>query len=144
MLMNKLEKIISCMFCRKTKDEVNKLFTSKKANICDDCVKIAFNFKNDDNDVSNEADKGYIEVRIDDGLINNPKDFDVRSFSLNSLSAALDDNLDHEISIELINKNSTRLEPPTKDTLRIKIEKDLSEKPDTKAEVVAEGPAPSP
>ena len=48
MPMNKLEKIISCMFCGKTKDEVNKLFTSKKANICDDCVKIAFNFKNDD------------------------------------------------------------------------------------------------
>ena len=36
------------MFCGKTKDEVNKLFTSKKANICEDCVKIAFNFKNDD------------------------------------------------------------------------------------------------
>ena len=47
MHMNKLEKIITCMFCSKTKDEVNKLFTSKKANICDDCVKIAFNFKND-------------------------------------------------------------------------------------------------
>ena len=46
--MNKLEKIISCMFCGKTKDEVNKLFTSKKANICDDCVKIACNLKNDD------------------------------------------------------------------------------------------------
>ena len=46
--MNKLEKKISCMFCSKTKDEVNKLFTGKKANICDDCVKIAFNFKNDD------------------------------------------------------------------------------------------------
>ena len=48
MLMNKSEKIISCMFCSKTKDEVNKLFTGKKANICDECVKIAFNFKNDD------------------------------------------------------------------------------------------------
>ena len=42
-----MEKIISCMFCSKTKDEVNKLFTGKKANICDECVKIAFNFKND-------------------------------------------------------------------------------------------------
>ena len=48
MQMSKLEKIISCMFCGKTKDEVNKLFTGKKANICDECVKIAFNFKNDD------------------------------------------------------------------------------------------------
>ena len=48
MNINKMEKIISCMFCSKTKDEVNKLFTGKKANICDDCVKIAFNFKNDD------------------------------------------------------------------------------------------------
>jgi len=46
--MNELEKIISCMFCGKTKDEVNKLFISKKANICDVCVKIAFNFKNND------------------------------------------------------------------------------------------------
>ena len=45
--MNKSEKIIGCMFCGKTKDEVNKLFISKKAYICDDCVKIAFNFKND-------------------------------------------------------------------------------------------------
>ena len=48
MNINKMEKIISCMFCSKTKDEVNKLFTGKKANICDECVKIAFNFKNDD------------------------------------------------------------------------------------------------
>ena len=48
MHMNKLEKIISCMFCSKTKDEVNKLFTGKKANICDECVKIAFNFRSDD------------------------------------------------------------------------------------------------
>ena len=48
MYMNKLEKIISCMFCGKTRNEVNKLFTGKKANICDECVKIAFNFKNDD------------------------------------------------------------------------------------------------
>ena len=48
MHMNKLEKMITCMFCSKTKNEVNKLFTGKKANICDECVKIAFNFKNDD------------------------------------------------------------------------------------------------
>ena len=48
MHMNELEKIISCMFCGKTKDELNKLFISEKANICEDCVKIAFNFKNDD------------------------------------------------------------------------------------------------
>ena len=27
--MNELEKIISCMFCGKTKDKVNKLFISK-------------------------------------------------------------------------------------------------------------------
>ena len=47
MNINKMEKIISCMFCSKTKDEVNKLFTGKKANICDECVKIAFNFKKD-------------------------------------------------------------------------------------------------
>ena len=50
--MNKLEKIISCMFCGKTKDEVNKLFTSKKANICDDCIKIAFNFKNYESNIN--------------------------------------------------------------------------------------------
>ena len=48
MHMNKLEKIITCMFCNKTKDEVKKLFTGNKANICDECVKIAFNFKNDE------------------------------------------------------------------------------------------------
>ena len=48
MHMNKLEKMITCMFCSKTKNEVNKLFTGKKANICDECVKIAFNFKNYD------------------------------------------------------------------------------------------------
>ena len=47
MNINKMEKIISCMCCSKTKDEVNKLFTGKKANICDECVKIAFNSKND-------------------------------------------------------------------------------------------------
>ena len=35
------------MFCSKTKDEVKKLFTGKNANICDECVKIAFNSKND-------------------------------------------------------------------------------------------------
>ena len=58
MHMNELEKIISCMFCGKTKDEVNKLFTSKKANICDDCVKIAFNFKNDDK--TNKLVKHYL------------------------------------------------------------------------------------
>ena len=46
--MDDKEKQINCMFCNKTKDEVNKLFTGKKANICDECVKIAFNFKNDD------------------------------------------------------------------------------------------------
>ena len=28
--MNKLEKIISCMFCGKTKDEVNKVFEVQK------------------------------------------------------------------------------------------------------------------
>ena len=48
MHMNDKEKPISCMFCSKTKDEVRKLFTGKKANICDECVKIAFDFKNDD------------------------------------------------------------------------------------------------
>ena len=46
--MNDKEKQINCMFCNKTKDEVKKLFTSKKANICDECVEIAFNFNNDD------------------------------------------------------------------------------------------------
>ncbi len=36
----------SCMFCKKTKDKVKKLFLGKNANICDECIKIAFNFKN--------------------------------------------------------------------------------------------------
>ena len=36
----------ACMFCKKTKDKVQKLFLGKNANICDECVKIAFNFKN--------------------------------------------------------------------------------------------------
>ena len=45
--MNDKEKQINCMFCNKTKDEVKKLFTGKNANICDECVKIAFNSKND-------------------------------------------------------------------------------------------------
>ena len=47
MHINNMEKIISCMFCSKTKDEVKKLFTGQNANICDECVKIAFNSKND-------------------------------------------------------------------------------------------------
>lgn len=34
------------MFHKKTKDKVKKLFLGKNANICDECVKIAFNFKN--------------------------------------------------------------------------------------------------
>ena len=33
------------MFCKKTKDKVKKLFLGKNANICDECLKIAFNFK---------------------------------------------------------------------------------------------------
>lgn len=37
----------TCMFCKKTKDKVKKLFFGKNANICDECIKIAFNFKND-------------------------------------------------------------------------------------------------
>ena len=36
----------ACMFCKKTKDQGKKLFLGKNANICDECVKIAFNFKN--------------------------------------------------------------------------------------------------
>ena len=39
---------ITCMFCNKTEDKVKKLFTGKKASICDECVKIAFNFKNNE------------------------------------------------------------------------------------------------
>ena len=46
--MNNKETKSNCMFCNKTKDEVIKLFTGKKASICDECVKIAFDFKNDD------------------------------------------------------------------------------------------------
>ena len=45
--MNNKETKSNCMFCNKTKDQVKKLFTGKKTNICDECVKIAFNFKND-------------------------------------------------------------------------------------------------
>ena len=48
MHINNMEKIISCTFYSKTKDEVNKLFTVKKVNIYDEFVKIAFNLKNDD------------------------------------------------------------------------------------------------
>ena len=36
----------ACMFCKKTKDKVNKLFLGKNANICDECFKLAFYFKN--------------------------------------------------------------------------------------------------
>ena len=39
---------INCMFCNKTEEEVKKIFTGKKASICDECVKIAFNFKNNE------------------------------------------------------------------------------------------------
>jgi len=58
MHMNDMKKTISCMFCSKTKDEVRKLFTGKKANICDECVKIAFNFKN--NDKTNKLVKHHL------------------------------------------------------------------------------------
>ena len=33
------------IFCKKNKDKVQKLFLGKNANICDECVKIAINFK---------------------------------------------------------------------------------------------------
>lgn len=36
----------TCMFWKKTKEKVKKLFLGKNANICDECVKIASNFKN--------------------------------------------------------------------------------------------------
>ena len=36
----------ACMFCKKNKDKVLKLFLGKNAKICDECVKIAFIFKN--------------------------------------------------------------------------------------------------
>ena len=39
--------IINCMFCNKSQNEVKKIFTGRKANICDECVKIAFSLKND-------------------------------------------------------------------------------------------------
>ena len=36
----------TCVFYKKTKDKVKKLFFGNNANICDECVKIAFIFKN--------------------------------------------------------------------------------------------------
>ena len=38
-------KTLAC-FVKKTKDKVKKFFLGKNANICDEWVKIAFNFKN--------------------------------------------------------------------------------------------------
>jgi len=38
-------KTLAC-FVKKTKDKVKKIFLDKNANICDECIKIAFNFKN--------------------------------------------------------------------------------------------------
>ena len=38
-------KTLAC-FVKKTKDKVKKFFLGKNANICDECVKIAFSFKN--------------------------------------------------------------------------------------------------
>ena len=34
------------MFCNRTEKQVNKLFTGKKANICDKCIEVAFTYKN--------------------------------------------------------------------------------------------------
>ena len=47
--MNNLETKTICMFCNRSKEEVSKLFTGKNANICDECVRVAFLLKNDKN-----------------------------------------------------------------------------------------------
>ena len=47
--MNNLETKKNCMFCNRSKEEVSKLFTGKNANICDECVKVAFTLKDDIN-----------------------------------------------------------------------------------------------
>ncbi len=44
--MNNQKSKISCMFCNRTEKQVNKLFTGKKANICDKCIEVAFTYKN--------------------------------------------------------------------------------------------------
>ena len=49
--MNIDKSIINCMFCNKDENEVKKLFTGRKANICDDCVKIAFTLKKDSKNI---------------------------------------------------------------------------------------------
>ena len=38
-----------CGFCRKSEDEVEKLFLGKQAYICDRCIEVAFKTKPDDN-----------------------------------------------------------------------------------------------
>ena len=37
-----------CSFCRKSKSQVKKLFSGREAYICDVCIKVAFNARNDD------------------------------------------------------------------------------------------------
>ena len=40
---------LCCSFCGKSKEEVKNLFSGKGALICDQCVEIAFDAKNDAN-----------------------------------------------------------------------------------------------
>ena len=34
------------MLCNRTEKQVNKLFTGRKANICDKCIEVAFTYNN--------------------------------------------------------------------------------------------------
>jgi len=47
-MTNQVSKLY-CGFCRKSEDEVKKLFSGKQAYICDKCIEVAFNTKADDN-----------------------------------------------------------------------------------------------
>tara|TARA_B100000029_G_C17428577_1_gene907018 strand:- start:795 stop:977 length:183 start_codon:yes stop_codon:yes gene_type:complete len=40
---------LRCSFCSKNEEEVKKLFSGKGALICDQCVEVAFDSKDEDN-----------------------------------------------------------------------------------------------
>ena len=42
------ESKLYCSFCRKSEDDVKKLFPGRKAYICDNCVEVAFSAKGGD------------------------------------------------------------------------------------------------
>ena len=46
--MENKESKLYCSFCRKSEDEVQKLFSGRNAYVCNGCIKVAFNAKDDD------------------------------------------------------------------------------------------------